>query len=231
MEVLPKQVFLLFVLISVQDVCISWKQDSDFSKNVVKFSMDSVLNEQTGDLEGILPGIVQSRRKRDVSESSVCRDQEQKFLQDAVKPETGFINEVLCSYVESTVNSICLSTRCHRSAFWMKPVAHSSQNLGCLAGCVKSIISWGQQQTDFICQIYVDYADNQMKYVMLWKRMFANPRQLSWICVVDRKFFKKCRLSPANVPFCSEILTWIPTFWKELDALPSRDEPTGADAQ
>ena len=60
---------------------------------VLKFDMNSLLDVQSSDT--VYKPSINSRKKRDVSESSACKDQEQNFLQSVLNNnKSGFLNTV-----------------------------------------------------------------------------------------------------------------------------------------
>ena len=85
-------IFLILVATSGGSVF----QGSPLKNNVLKFDMKEVIEAQDG--ETVLNQRSNSRAKRDVPESSECRDQEQNFLNSAAQTE-GFLNNVRPSFL------------------------------------------------------------------------------------------------------------------------------------
>ena len=60
---------------------------------VLQFNMNTLLDVQSSDR--VYKSGTNSRKKRDVSESSACKDQEQNFLQSVLNnTKSGFLNTV-----------------------------------------------------------------------------------------------------------------------------------------
>ena len=79
---------VLFSLLFTDIVECNWSEGLLGTRHVLRFDQ-SVLSEVH--TEGIAENL--SRKKRDVSESSVCKEQEQNFLQE-VATDSSFINKV-----------------------------------------------------------------------------------------------------------------------------------------
>ena len=87
----------LFILLFFFGINCGTVFQGNLSKDkVLKFNMNSALDMQTSD--GVHKSSANSRKKRDVSESSACKDQEQNFLQSILNNnKSGFLNTVSIS--------------------------------------------------------------------------------------------------------------------------------------
>ena len=81
------------VLFLLEIACGTIFQGGMSKDKVLKFNMNSVLDAQSPDR--VYKSSTNSRKKRDVSESSACKDQEQNLLQSVVNnSKSGFLNTV-----------------------------------------------------------------------------------------------------------------------------------------
>ena len=84
------------VLFFLETECGTILQDGLRKDKVLKFNMNSLLDVQSSDT--VYKPNINSRKKRDVSESSACKDQEQNFLQSVLNNnKSGFLNTVSIS--------------------------------------------------------------------------------------------------------------------------------------
>ena len=83
-----------FVILFLLEINCGTVFQGNLSKDkVLKFNMNSALDMQSSD--GVYKSNANSRKKRDVSESGACKDQEQNFLQSVLNNnKSGFLNTV-----------------------------------------------------------------------------------------------------------------------------------------
>ena len=98
-------VIILIILIETSNGSIF--QSGMQVNNVLRFDMNDFNEAQNG--ESVLNQHSNSRTKRDVSESSECKNQEQKFLQSAAQTE-GFLNSVSAPFIVAF-------TKCDKTCF------------------------------------------------------------------------------------------------------------------
>ena len=87
---------LCIVLFFLEINCGTVFQGNLSKDKVIKFNMNSVLDMQSSDEAH--KSSANTRKKRDVSESSACKDQEHNFLQSMLNNnKSGFLNTVSIS--------------------------------------------------------------------------------------------------------------------------------------